>query len=197
MSEENDYFDDEFVVDDKKDTKQESADEKELRELDKVTINMKYNWLRTTAAVVGALLVIGVALWVLMYFWNPLVSEGRQVGYVSEVQCEGRIFKTFEGKMLTFGFSRDTVREESSEFLFSVENDSVARGLMLLQKTGKRVAVTFKQYESTLPWRGNSTRIVTAFDECEPECEARCDDAGAEKNSAGAKQKSAKKKKKK
>ena len=31
MSEENDYFDDEFVVDDKKDTKQESADEKELR----------------------------------------------------------------------------------------------------------------------------------------------------------------------
>ena len=71
MSEENDYFDDEFVVDDKKDTKQESADEKELRELDKVTINMKYNWLRTTAAVVGALLVIGVALWVWMYFWVP------------------------------------------------------------------------------------------------------------------------------
>lgn len=196
MSEENDYFDEEFVPEEPK-SKAESADEQELRELEKVTINMRYNWLRNTAVVVAVLLIAGTVAWVLMYFWNPLVSEGRQVGYVSEVQCEGRIFKTFEGKMLTFGFSRDTVREESSEFLFSVENDSVARGLMLLQKTGKRVAVTFKQYESTLPWRGNSTRIVTAFDECEPECEARCDDAGAEKNSAGAKQKSAKKKKKK
>ena len=165
MSEENDYFDDEFVVDDKKDTKQESADEKELRELDKVTINMKYNWLRTTAAVVGALLVIGAVLWVWMYFWVPVVSEQEQVGYIDEVRCEGRIFKTFEGKMLTVGMLYDSVPYITREFEFSIDYDSVARDLMRLQKTGHKVAITFKEFDTTLPWRGKSKRVVTTFEE--------------------------------
>ena len=155
MSEENDYFDDEFVVDDKKDTKQESADEKELRELDKVTINMKYNWLRTTAAVVGALLVIGAVLWVWMYFWVPVVSEQEQVGSI----------ETFEGKMLTVGMLYDSVPDITREFEFSIDNDSVARDLMRLQKTGHKVASTFKEFDTTLPWRGKSKRVVTAFEE--------------------------------
>lgn len=165
MSEENDYFDEEFVADEKKETKEESADEKELRELDKVTINMKYNWLRTTAAVVGAMLVVGFVAWVWMLFWVPVVSEQEQVGYVDEVRCEGRVFKTFEGRMLTFGMLYDSVPDITREFEFSIDNDSVARDLMKLQKTGKRVAVKFKQYDATLPWRGKNTRLVTSFEQ--------------------------------
>lgn len=165
MSEENDYFDEDYVVEDKKPEKQENTEEKELRELDKVTINMKYNWLRITAAVVGALIVTGVVLWVWMLFWVPVVREREQVGYVDEVVCEGRIFKTFEGKILTVGMLYDSIPDITKEMEFSIDNDSLARELMKLQKTGKRVALTFKEYEATLPWRGKSARIVTGFEE--------------------------------
>ncbi|MDD6779092.1 MAG: hypothetical protein PUD91_08710 [Bacteroidales bacterium] len=165
MSEENDYFDEEFAPEDKKKAAVESADEKELRELEKVTINMKYNWLRIVAAVVGVLFVVGAVLWVWMYFWVPVVSEQEQVGYVDEVRCEGRIFKTFEGKLLTVGMLYDSVPDITREFTFSIDNDSVARDLMRLQKTGRRVALSFKEYEATLPWRGNSTRMVVGFEE--------------------------------
>ena len=165
MSEENDYFDEEFAPEDKKKAAVESADEKELRELEKVTINMKYNWLRIVAAVVGVLFVVGAVLWVWMYFWVPVVSEQEQVGYVDEVRCEGRIFKTFEGKLLTVGMLYDSVPDITREFTFSIDNDSVARDLMRLQKTGRRVALSFKEYETTLPWRGNSTRLVVGFEE--------------------------------
>lgn len=165
MSEENDYFDEEFAPEDKKKAAVESADEKELRELEKVTINMKYNWLRIVAAVVGVLFVVGAVLWVWMYFWVPVVSEQEQVGYVDEVRCEGRIFKTFEGKLLTVGMLYDSVPDITREFTFSIDNDSVARDLMRLQKTGRRVALSFKEYEATLPWRGNNTRMVVGFEE--------------------------------
>lgn len=165
MSEENDYFDEEFAPEDKKKAAVESADERELRELEKVTINMKYNWLRIVAAVVGVLFVVGAALWVWMYFWVPVVSVQEQVGYVDEVRCEGRIFKTFEGKLLTVGMLYDSVPDITREFTFSIDNDSVARDLMRLQKTGRRVALSFKEYEATLPWRGNSTRMVVGFEE--------------------------------
>lgn len=165
MSEENDYFDEEFAPEDKKKAAVESADERELRELEKVTINMKYNWLRIVAAVVGVLFVVGAALWVWMYFWVPVVSVQEQVGYVDEVRCEGRIFKTFEGKLLTVGMLYDSVPDITREFTFSIDNDSVARDLMRLQKTGRRVALSFKEYETTLPWRGNSTRLVVGFEE--------------------------------
>ena len=198
MSADNDYFDEEYVTTEPEE-KRESAEEQELRELEKVTINMRYNWLRTVAAIVAVLLVAGAALWVWMIFWVPVVSEQQQMGYVSEVRCEGRVFKTFEGKMLTFGFVRDTIREPVSEFIFSVESDSIARGLMLLQKTGKRVALTYKTYETTLPWRGSTPRIVVAFEERQVEAVAVTDEDGAAKkapgkNAAGGKNKKSKKK---
>ncbi len=166
MSEDNDYFDEEYAPEEKKKNEPaESTDEKELRELEKVTINVKFNWLRIVAAVVCVLIVAGAALWVWMYFWVPVVSEQEQVGYVDEVRCEGRIFKTFEGRLLTVGMLYDSVPDITREFSFSIDNDSVARDLMRLQKTGRRVAVTFKEYDTSLPWRGNSTRVVMKFEE--------------------------------
>ena len=51
------------------------------------------------------------------------------------------------------------------EFEFSIDNDSVARDLMRLQKTGHKVAITFKEFDTTLPWRGKSKRVVTTFEE--------------------------------
>ena len=51
------------------------------------------------------------------------------------------------------------------EFEFSIDNDSIARDLMRLQKTGHKVAITFKEFDTTLPWRGKSKRVVTTFEE--------------------------------
>ena len=163
MSEDNDYFDEEYIPEEKK-PKVESAEERERREVEKVTINMKHNWVRTASATIAVVFGIFFVVWIWMLFWNPVVSMEQQTGYVNEIRCEGRIFKTFEGKLLTYGLLYDSVAEPQTEFYFSVADDSVARELMLLQKSGKKVAVTYKEYDATLPWRGSSTRIVTAVD---------------------------------
>ena len=57
----------------------------------------------------------------------------------------------------------DTIHVYERDFLFSVEDDSVARDLMELQSTGRRVTLTYKEYRGTLPWRGNSKKIVTGY----------------------------------
>ena len=43
------------------------------------------------------------------------------------------------------------------------EDDSIARDLMELQSTGKRVTLTYKEYRGALPWRGSSKIIVTGY----------------------------------
>lgn len=158
-----DYFDQEYVPEEPK-PKVETEEERELKEVEKITINVKHDRLRTISATIAVLIAIGVIAWIWMLFWSPSVSMEQQSGYVSEIRCEGRIFKTFEGTMLTHGYLYEDVEAPQTEFTFSIQSDSVALELMKLQKSGKKVAVTYKEYDATLPWRGNSKRIVTAVE---------------------------------
>lgn len=165
-NEEKDFFDEESVPEEKpQKTKEESAAERELQELEKVTTNMRHNWVRTTAATVAVIIVLGFVTWIWMIFWNPTTSMQQRIGYVNELKCTGKIFKTFEGELLTYEFMYDTIMKPQIIFEFSVDNDSVAHLLSTLRGTGTKVVVTYKEYDATLPWRGDSKRIVYAVEE--------------------------------
>lgn len=158
--EDRDYFDEDYVPEEHK-PHELNADERERREVEKITINMKHNWLRTAAATTAVILGIGFVVWIWMLFWSPSVSMQQKIGYVKDIRCEGRIFKTYEGNLITNGYLYDTIAEPKENFYFSVEDSSIVDTLMKLQLSGQKVALKYKEYDATLPWRGNSKCIVT------------------------------------
>lgn len=104
---------------------------------------------------------IALAFW--LRYVNPYADEARTAGYVTNIERRGLIFKTFEGEMISEESLTDTTRVYSRDFVFSVDNDSVARELQRYQGSGRKVMLHIRRYYGTLPWRGASTNIVTGF----------------------------------
>jgi hypothetical protein len=74
---------------------------------------------------------------------------------------KGNIFKTYEGEMILSSVqSNKNVAIASEKFLFSVDNTDIALQLEKLQ--GKNVVVHYTEKNNTLPWRGETTFIVSS-----------------------------------
>ena len=157
----NDYFDEDAADDEK--AKEETPEQIEAKEIESQTIGKHTGKLRKAVIALVAVAVFVAAVWVAVFFWVPFIIEAQQRGAIVQVRQEGMIFKTFEGQMITDERLADTIHVYQRDFIFSVENDSVARKLMELQSTGRRVVLTYKEYRGTLPWRGNSKIIVTGY----------------------------------
>lgn len=142
---------------------QETPEQIEAREIQQQTIERGSKKMRNAIVILVAAAVLMVILWLTIEFAVPFVSEAQQRGAITQVRHEGMIFKTFEGQMVTDERLADTIHVYQRDFFFSVENDSVARDLMKLQSTGRRVTLTYKEYRGALPWRGNSKIIVTGY----------------------------------
>ncbi len=113
---------------------------------------MKYLWL--TLSVV--LLFLGVFVWYKYYF---VFGEGVKSGYLNYAVHKGYVFKTYEGKIIQEGFGRGkTGGLTSYEFEFSVEDEQVFK--QLEQNSGKHFDLHYKEYNGTLPWRGNTKYVV-------------------------------------
>ena len=163
----NDYFDEDSnssPAEEQEPQKEETAEEIDAREIEGQTIGKRNgSKLRRAIAALVAVAAAVVAVWIAVVFWLPYVTEARKRGAIVDMRQEGLIFKTFEGLMVTDERLADTIHVYERDFLFSVEDDSVARDLMELQSTGRRVTLTYKEYRGTLPWRGNSKKIVTGY----------------------------------
>ena len=156
----NDYFD----GDDTDDTPApETPEQVQEREIAADTIEVKPNCYKRILLWIVALFVLFVFAWAWLRYFHPSVSIAQRTGRVMEVKCEGTVFKTFEGEMISEEYVADTTRVYQRDFAFSVVNDSVARALMSVQAKGKKITLTYKEYQGTLPWRGSSRRMVTAF----------------------------------
>lgn len=101
-----------------------------------------------------------IAAAVFFYFRFCFVfGEGVKSGELNYVVYKGLIFKTYEGKLIQSGLrSQKAGNVQSYEFEFSVENDSLARVLMM--SGGKRMELHYKEYFGALPWRGYTKYIV-------------------------------------
>lgn len=118
---------------------------------------MKKLWIAVSA------LLLVLALVIFFYFRFLFVfGEGVKSGELNYVVYKGVIFKTYEGKLIQSGIRSKTAGSiQSYEFEFSVENDELARRLMLL--SGKTLELHYKEYFGALPWRGFTKFIVDSI----------------------------------
>ena len=139
---------------------EETPDQIEERELAADTTVVKKHRFRNCMIVVVVLLLltIGVTMWI--RYWRPAVWEAQQTGRIMEVKKEGVFFKTYEGNMISEEYVNNENAVYQRDFMFSVDNDSVAKALMDLQGKGKKITVQYQEYSGVQPWRGSSKRNV-------------------------------------
>jgi hypothetical protein len=105
--------------------------------------------------------VVALALFVYFRFYF-VFGEGVKSGELNYVVYKGLVFKTYEGKLIQSGIRSKTAGTiQSYEFEFSVENEALARKLMLLG--GKNIELHYKEYFGALPWRGFSKFVVDSI----------------------------------
>lgn len=93
------------------------------------------------------------------FFW--VFGTGVKAGELNYVVHKGVIFKTYEGKMIQTGIRSQAGTFESFEFLFSVENEAVAKELM--SNSGEQFNLHYREYLGALPWRGYSKYVVDSI----------------------------------
>lgn len=110
-----------------------------------------------------ALLVLVVAAGGFVYFRYYFVfGTGIKTGMLNYVVHKGYVFKTYEGEMILTGVSSKTPGTiQSNQFLFSVDNEKVAKKLERMG--GMEVELQYKEYLDALPWRGYSKFIVDSI----------------------------------
>lgn len=154
-----DFFDGDDIPEEK--PKEETPEEREDREIDELVVKSPRDHYRDRAIAIAAASLLAIAALVWWIFYHPVVTDAQATGRLMKTQCEGFVFKTYEGGMVSEQYITDTIKRQSDDFTFSVENDSLAYRLMHLQNQGKQIVLTYRQYIAPLPWRGKSNKIVT------------------------------------
>ncbi len=107
------------------------------------------------------LVVVIGGIWVYWhFFW--VFGEGVKAGQLNNFMKKGYVFKTYEGKLIQAGFKgAATPGVQSNEFTFSVVNEKVAQQLMT--NSGKQFELHYREYSSSVPWRGVSEYVVDSI----------------------------------
>ena len=110
------------------------------------------------------LMLIAFVVIAILIYWNyfNVKSNGDRKGVLIKFSHKGNIFKTDEGEMWLG--CRQTVNVE--KYFFSVTNDSIAGILKNLQD--ECLQIEYKEYRSTLPWRGETRYIVFGVKKIQP-----------------------------
>ena len=109
-------------------------------------------------SIVAELLIIAVAA-ICYYRYFFVFGEGVKAGELNYVVKKGYLFKTYEGKLIQSGIrSKQAGTLQNNEFEFSISNDEIANQMMA--NSGKFYELHYKEYKSTLPWRGFSVYVV-------------------------------------
>lgn len=115
---------------------------------------MRKHWVLITIAAV-----LAAAAYFRFFF---VFGEGVKSGELNYVVYKGVLFKTYEGKLIQTGIrSKAAGSIQSYEFEFSVENEALARELML--QGGKTLELHYKEYFGALPWRGFTKFVVDSI----------------------------------
>lgn len=92
-------------------------------------------------------------------YWVPYVDEATVTGHITDIERRGILFKTYEGRMTALQPHNDSIRE----FDFVIMDTALVRRLQAVQAGGDRVVLVYERYYGILPWRGNSTNVVTGW----------------------------------
>ena len=117
---------------------------------------MRKHWVLITITIAA---VLAAAAYFRVFF---VFGEGVKSGELNYVVYKGVLFKTYEGKLIQTGIrSKAAGSIQSYEFEFSVENEALARELML--QGGKTLELHYKEYFGALPWRGFTKFVVDSI----------------------------------
>ena len=117
---------------------------------------MGQHWVLITITIAA---VLAAAAYFRFFF---VFGEGVKSGELNYVVYKGVLFKTYEGKLIQTGIrSKAAGSIQSYEFEFSVENEALARELML--QGGKTLELHYKEYFGALPWRGFTKFVVDSI----------------------------------
>ena len=117
---------------------------------------MRKHWVLITITIAA---VLATAAYFRFFF---VFGEGVKSGELNYVVYKGVLFKTYEGKLIQTGIrSKAAGSIQSYEFEFSVENEALARELML--QGGKTLELHYKEYFGALPWRGFTKFVVDSI----------------------------------
>lgn len=117
---------------------------------------MRKHWVLITITIAA---VLAAAAYFRFFF---VFGEGVKSGELNYVVYKGVLFKTYEGKLIQTGIRSKAAGEiQSYEFEFSVENEALARELML--QGGKTLELHYKEYFGALPWRGFTKFVVDSI----------------------------------
>lgn len=140
----------------------ETPEEREERELKESTIERRHNKMRIFSFVLAAFILLLLLFWLWSRYCHVYRTSSEK-GVVMKMSTEGMLFKTYEGKMMSLK-AIDASHIYETDFLFTVEDDSVATHLRKLAGTGRPVELQYKEYKGKLPWRGETNIVVTAVD---------------------------------
>jgi len=116
---------------------------------------MRKHWVLITITIAA----VAAAAYFRFFF---VFGEGVKSGELNYVVYKGVLFKTYEGKLIQTGIrSKAAGSIQSYEFEFSVENEALARELML--QGGKTLELHYKEYFGALPWRGFTKFVVDSI----------------------------------
>ena len=117
---------------------------------------MRKHWVLITITIAA---VLAAAAYFRFFF---VFGEGVKSGELNYVVYKGVLFKTYERKLIQTGIrSKAAGSIQSYEFEFSVENEALARELML--QGGKTLELHYKEYFGALPWRGFTKFVVDSI----------------------------------
>ena len=117
---------------------------------------MRKHWVLITTTIAA---VLAAAAYFRFFF---VFGEGVKSGELNYVVYKGVLFKTYESKLIQTGIrSKAAGSIQSYEFEFSVENEALARELML--QGGKTLELHYKEYFGALPWRGFTKFVVDSI----------------------------------
>ena len=109
---------------------------------------MRKHWVLITITIAA---VLAAAVYFRFFF---VFGEGVKSGELNYV--------VYEGKLIQTGIrSKAAGSIQSYEFEFSVENEALARELML--QGGKTLELHYKEYFGALPWRGFTKFVVDSI----------------------------------
>ncbi len=162
-----DFTDDDKQNDKTSDTKtklKETPEEKEDREIAEDTIVRGYNRMRAILYSIAAVIFISLCTWLWLRYFSPYTTEATETGCIMELKCQGLLFKTYEGTMLSKKYISRPEDWFTYDFPFSIDDDSIAQQVMQLKGTGKLVTLHYEEYQGTVFWRGNSHRIIKSVE---------------------------------
>ena len=111
--------------------------------------------------VISSLVILLVLALVFYFRYSWVFGEGAKSGELNYVVHKGWIWKAYEGKLVQTGLKGQGVSVQSNEFLFSVQDEEVARQLMV--NSGRTFNLHYVEYQGALPWRGMSVYVVDSI----------------------------------